>query len=79
MRAVLGWLIGCMLVRPGDRYVGVLVQEGNVPTRGLDSVQRLASQSADLGRLEGVLIRRSDSLPTTSHALAYLVGKAAKE
>ena len=37
-----------------------LPQEGNVFGRGSVAVQRLASQSADPGRLEGVLIRRSD-------------------
>ena len=36
-----------------------LPQEGHVSDRGSVAVQRLASQSADLGRLEGVLIRRS--------------------
>jgi len=37
-----------------------LAQEGKVSVRGSVAVQRLACQSADLGRLEGVLIRRSD-------------------
>jgi len=49
-----------------------------MPTRGSGAVQRLARQSADFGRLEGVLTRRSDPLPAPCHVLACLVGKAAK-
>ena len=88
MRAVLGWLIYCMLVRHGDRYVRVVavlsfdaqpfprketcLLEGRMPCNAL------LARALTLGVSRGVLIRRSDPLPATCHALAYLVGKAAK-
>ena len=77
-----------MLVRCGGRYVGVVVVlsfdlqpflgkdtrllEGRMPCNAL--LARVLT--LDVSR--GVLIRRSDPLPATYHALAYLVGKAAK-
>ena len=49
-----------------------------MPARGSGTAQSLAEQSADFGRLEGVLTGRSDHLAAPCHALACLVGKAAK-
>jgi len=50
-----------------------------MPARGSGAAQSLAEQSADFGRLEGVLTGRSDHLAAPCHALARLVGKDAKK
>ena len=77
-----------MLVRHGGRYVGVVVVlsfdahpfprketcllEGRMPCNAF------LARALTLDISRGVLIRRSDPLHATCHALAYLVGKAAK-
>ena len=50
----------------------------NMPIRRSGGAQSLAEQSADFGRVEGVLTGRSDHLAAPCHTLARLVGKAAK-
>jgi len=49
-----------------------------MPARGSGTAQSLAEQSANFGRLEGVLTGHFDRLPAPCHALARLAGKAAK-
>ena len=88
LRAVLGWFTCYMLVRRGSVCVGV-VEVLSLVTRlfswkemclleALVPYNALPVRALTLGVSRGVLIRRSDPLPATCHALAYLVGKAVK-
>jgi len=50
----------------------------NTPARGSGAVQSFVEQSADFGRLEGGVDGTFRHLAAPCHALACLVGKAAK-
>ena len=67
----LGWLRCCL--SPPDSSQG-----RNAFARGSGAALNPADRSADFGRLEGVMTRRSDRLAVTCHALIHPVDKAVK-
>jgi len=88
MCAVLDWFIRCTLVRGGNSCVGVVevmsVVARSFPGKGTCLFESQVPCNASraraltLGVLRGVLTRHFDPLPALCHALAGLVGKAAK-
>jgi len=68
---VSGWLRCCL--SPPDSSQG-----RNAFARGSGAALNPDDGSADFGRLEGVVTRRSDRLATTCHALIHPVEKAVK-